>query len=150
MRVAAALLILLAAIVLADSGGAAAQEAGSAEQELAEKWAPIVQIREQEEECDRDGEGWEPTNVDIVLGNPEVVLRDVDDEVVVEGPTAADLFGLGEGYYLDFPGNSIRPGCDYERDFLRFKEETGTPPTIYSHIVSQSDKPGLLAVQYWF
>ena len=146
----AGLLIASTLLVVVGPSGSGAQDGPDPAQELAEKWAPIIQIRAQEEECDTDGEGWEPTNVDIVLDNPEVVLRDVDDEIVVEGPSAADLYGLGEGYYLDFPGNAIRPRCTYEMDFQRFKEESGTPPTVYSHIVSQSDKPGLLAVQYWF
>lgn len=150
LRVVAAILVAATAIVLVDGRSVGAQDSPGGAQELAEKWAPLVLIREQEEECDRDGEAWEPTNVDIVLDNPEVALRDADDDIVVEGPSAADLFGLGEGYYLDFPGRSLNPGCVYEKDFRRFKEETGTPPTIYAHVVSQPDEPGLLAVQYWF
>jgi hypothetical protein len=148
LRLALAVLVAIGALVWMPAA-AAAQGGGDSGQELAEKWAPLVQIRAQADECDRKGEGWEPTNVDIVLDNPEVVLRDANEDIVIEGPSAADLFGLGEGYHLDFPGRSLSPGCGYERDFRRFKEATGTPPTIYAHIVSQPDEPDLLAVQYW-
>ena len=36
----------------------------------------------------------------------------------------SDLSGLGEGFYLDFPGIAIDPGCIYEQDFNRYTAGT--------------------------
>ena len=83
--------------------------------ELATKYAPIVVARDQTEPCG-DGEPYRPTPVTTVLGNPEVVLRGPDGEQVA-GPTAADLVGKGEGWYLDYPGNPLDPGCTYDQWF---------------------------------
>jgi hypothetical protein len=116
-------------------------------QQLAERYAPFVAIREQTAECDTEGEQWAPADADIVLGNPEVVLRGPDDEVLIEGPTAADLFAATADDYLDFPGDSIRPDCDFERDFRRFNGDRA--PVVYAHVVAEEDRPGLLALQYW-
>jgi hypothetical protein len=33
---------------------------------------------------------------------------------VKKAPTAADLFGKGEDYWLDFPGDPLDAGCSYE------------------------------------
>ena len=63
-------------------------------------------------------------------------------------PGAADLYGLGEGFFLDFPGSSLSPGCIYERDFRKYS--AGVPATVYAHVVQQPDEPDLVFVQYWF
>ena len=65
-----------------------------------------------------------------------------------EATPAADLFDLGEGFYLDFPGDALAPECVYERDFRRYSD--GRRATIYAHIVTQDDRPDELALQYWF
>src|SRR5688572_2146777 len=59
--------------------------------ELAERYAPIVMLKAQGEECDRSAEGFEPASVDMLLGNPEVVLRQAGnyDPVVIVGPEAS-------------------------------------------------------------
>ena len=67
-------------------------------------------------------------------------------------PSAADLYGRGEGFFLDFPGSALDPGCLYEQDFDRY---TGTvtgerEPAVYAHVATQDDEPDKLAVQYWF
>ena len=59
----------------------------------------------------------------------------------------SDLFDLGEGFYLDAPGDSLNPGCLYEQDHDRFNE--GQPAVVYAHIAQQPDEPDQLAVQYW-
>jgi hypothetical protein len=129
--------------------------AASPEQELADKYAPVAALVDQKKPCEK-GEAWRPTTVDIVLGNPDVQLRGPGkgNPVVMQGPTAADLFRKGKGYYLNFPGNPLRPGCRYDRDGKRFAE--GRPSIAYAHIVAEPgdprrfSDPGRLALQYWF
>ena len=127
-----------------------ASQEDSPSQQLADRFAPILMLKAQQEVCSTDGEQYRPGPVDILLDNPEIALRQVsrDDPVVMRGPGASDLFGLGEGFFLDFPGNSLIPGCIYERDFQRYTGDR--PAVIYAHIVQQPDEPGLLFVQYWF
>ena len=126
----------------------------SAEQELVDKYAPILMLKAQNAPCDPDGEPYSPQSVDIVLDNPDVVLRQLGngDPILKVAPTAADLYGRSEGFFLDFPGSALEPGCIYEQDFDRY---TGTvtgarEPVVYAHIATQADEPDKLAVQYWF
>ena len=87
----------------------------SEERELAERYAPVVRLVEQEEECGY-GEPYEPIDVDILFDERTVALRGPWNPVdlVKIAPTAADLDDLYQ-YHLDFPGNALDPGCDYER-----------------------------------
>ena len=128
---------------------ASAQQPNSPELELAERYAPVVFVRPQEFPCDPHGERFEPAAVDIVLDNPEVFLRQVgnDDPVAMRGPTARDIFDLREGWYLDFPGDALAPGCVFEQDFHRFFEGESV---VYAHVVDDADRPGYVALQYWF
>jgi len=152
---AAAVSVAVGALVLSPSP-VSAQDDGdvSAEQQLAERYAPIVVLKAQQEPCDPDGEPYAPTSVDIVLDNPEVLLRQVGQQnpVITAAPSAADLFGLNEGFFLDFPGSTFEPGCVYEQDFDKY---TGTVTgerdvVVYAHVATQADQPGKLALQYWF
>ena len=76
---------------------------------------PVAVLRDQRGPCDRDGEGYFPAPVESVLGNPDVALKIADtrssatDTIVKMGPTAEDIAGLDDRYYLDFPGNPRRP-----------------------------------------
>ena len=117
--------------------------------DLAERFAPVIMIKEQEQDCDPDGEPFWPMPVDVLLDNPEIALRQMSrsDPVVMRGPGAADLAGLGGGFFLDFPGDSLRPGCIYEQDFDKYTERA--EPTVYAHVVQQPDEPDLVFVQYW-
>jgi len=119
-------------------------------QQLVDRFTPVMVLKQQEEPCDTNGEPFRPTSVDIVLDNPEVALRQVGngDPTATRGPSGADLFGLGEGFYLDFPGSSLEPGCIYERDFDKYSR--ARPVSVYAHVVQQPNKPGLVFVQYWF
>jgi hypothetical protein len=153
-RVAPLVLAALAAVLIVmHAPGAGAQTAGSgpteAEQELADRYAPIMMLKSQDEPCDTLGEAFTPMAVDAVLGNDQIALRQVGDvdPVVKWGATARDLYGLGGGFYLDFPGASLSPGCLYERDFTRYT--AGARSTVYAHIARQADEPDLLALQYW-
>ena len=136
--------------ILAFVPATSAVDAQSAdEQELAERYAPIVMLRTQEADCDSDGEPFAPMAVDLLLDNPQIALRQVGngDPTVTRAPGASDLANLGEGFYLDFPGDSLRPGCLYEQDHNRFN--AGQPAVVYAHVAQQPDRPDLLALQYW-
>src|SRR4029077_8924959 len=93
---------------------------------------------------------YRPSLVDIVLDNPEVVLRQVgnNDPVVMRGPKASDLFGLNEGFYIDFPGTALSPGCIYEKDFRKYTGDR--PAAVYAHIVQDPHRRDRLYLQYWF
>ncbi len=137
-------------IVIAPSRAAAqSTDTDAATQELAERYAPIVMLKDQDEECDTYGEPFAPMSVDAVLDNEQIALRQVGngDPLMMRAPAASDLFELGAGFYLDFPGDALQPGCLYERDFRRYAERY--PPTVYAHVVQQPDRPDLIAVQYW-
>jgi len=150
-------LAVLMLFAIADGGEVQAEhprqggsEVTSAERELAERFVPVIMLKEQSEPCDTEGEPYGPTSVDIVLGNPEIALRQLGgfNPVVMRAPTASDLVGLGEGFFLDFPGSSLEPGCIYERDFDKYSADVA--PMVYAHVVQQPDEPGLVFVQYWF
>ena len=153
-RVMAAFVAVFLAAVVAHMAPAGAEDLSTADpegaRELADRYAPIMMLKAQEEPCDDKGEPYGPTTIDIVLDNPEVVLRQVGrgDPVIMTAPGASDLFGLGEGIYVDFPGSALEPGCIYEADFNRYSD--GLPATVYAHIVQQQDHPDQLVLQYWF
>ena len=146
MRCATLLSVSLTAAALAWCSTAAAGLAD--EQALAKRFAPDVRLVEQTEECGH-GEPYIPTNVDVLFGEPTVALRGPWNrtDLVKIAPTARDLVGLYE-YHLDFPGNPLEPGCDYERWARRITK--GTSPTVYAHVASERDRPGKVALQYWF
>src|SRR5262249_25783816 len=68
-------------------------------------------------------------------------------DLVKIAPTAKDLAGLYE-YHLDYPGNVLAPGCDYERWAKRLTN--GSKPTTYAHVATDPEYPGKLSLQYWF
>ena len=140
MSVRAALAIVCLAAFLVPT---AALGADGVEQQLAEKYAPVVGLKEHEP-CAETGEPYRPVPVETVLGQPDVVLLGPDGAVVKKAPTAADLYGKGDGYWLDFPGDPLDAGCTYEQWFNRIA--AGKPTTAYAHIVGEEGK---LALQYW-
>ena len=56
-------LVAFAALILAASGAAATD----AEQQLADKYAPVVGLKEQPEACAKTGEPYRPVPADVVL-----------------------------------------------------------------------------------
>jgi hypothetical protein len=118
------------------------------ERALAARFAPVVDLVEQTKECGH-GEPYEPLDVKALFGQPTVALRGPwnPTDLVKIGPTAEDLVGL-YGYHLDFPGDALDPGCDYERWGRLISEET--KPTVYAHVATDTRYPGKLALQYWF
>ena len=61
--------------------------------------------------------------------------------------TPSDLRNRFE-YHLDFPGDALNAGCDYERWSRRLAE--GSEPTVYAHVATEAGHPRQLALQYWF
>ncbi len=129
----------------------------AAEQALADKYAPIAMLRTQPEDCSPVGEPYVPIPVEITLNNPDVTLRrrqagESSDPVLKTGPSAADLANLDPGfsYYLDLPGRSLDPGCVYEEWSRARAAELGLEPSVYAYIATEPDRPGKLALQYWF
>ncbi|MGB3409743.1 MAG: hypothetical protein WBA45_00995 [Microthrixaceae bacterium] len=144
-----AVLTALTLLLTPDPASATVDPTSTQSQVLAERYAPIVMLKAQADRCDADGEPFAPMSVDSVLSNDDVLLRQagVGDPVVTRAPTAADLYGRGEGFFLDFNGLALDPGCVYEHDFRSNSE--GSSPVVYAHVVQQADKPDQLAIQYW-
>ncbi|CAN5515734.1 hypothetical protein BH20ACT15_BH20ACT15_10210 [soil metagenome] len=131
---------------------APAQEQDAAQQ-LAEKYAPITLVREQQDPpCDTAEEQYEPTSVGTVLGNPLVTLtRYVDGKLkkVKAAPTATDIAGLGEDHYLDIRGSPLGDTCVYAKDFAKLVEKGKAPAVTYAHIAREPGHDGF-TLQYWF
>jgi hypothetical protein len=144
----AVVLIAWAALWLAAPG---AQASESPAQKLVDAYSPIVMLREQTENppCDSSQEQFEPTTVNIMLGNPRAELVAPGGQVVKTAPSAADIAGLGEGYHLNIPGDPLSAGCTYAKDFAAIKAAGGAPPVTYARIATQKGESGLV-VQYWF
>ena len=118
------------------------------EEDLAQRYAPVVRLVEQLEECG-PGEPYEPSDIDAYLDEETVSLRGPwrSNDLVKIAPVGSDLGnGLYE-YNLDFPGDALSPGCDYERWARRVTADT--EPTAYAHVVADPEHPGRLALQYW-
>ena len=140
------LVTLLAVAVLGFCTTARAD--GGDEQALAKRFAPVVRLVEQKDECG-PGEPYRPLDVDALFGQPTVALRGPWNaaDLVKIGPTADDLAGGLYEYHLDFPGDALSPGCGYERWARRVSE--GHRPTVYAHVATDPAYPGRLALQYW-
>lgn len=110
--------VVVAVAAVAALTGATAAHVGSqrAQRALAERFAPVVELVEQQHECG-PGEPYRPIDIDTILDNDTVALRGPwsGASLVAVGPTAAML---GRGlfdYHLDFPGNPLDAGCGYEQ-----------------------------------
>ena len=144
----AALAAAAAVSGLAVTAGPAGANAPEDEQALAERFAPVVRLVHQDVECG-PGEPYRPSDVESVLGDRSVALRGPWDErrIVRVGPTADELGEGLSGYYLDFPGNPLDAGCDYER-WARVAA-ADTAPTTYAHVVTEEGHEDRVALQYW-
>jgi hypothetical protein len=82
------------------------------------------------------------------MGQDAVLLRGPwsGNDLVKVAPTAADLGRGLLGYNLDFPGNPLDPGCDYERWARELTAHF--EPTTYAHIATERRHPGRLSLQY--
>jgi hypothetical protein len=133
----------------AAGGAQASSAADDAEQALAERFAPVVRLVHQDVECG-PGEPYQPSDVELVLGDQSVALRGpwAEDEIIRAGPTAEDLSAGLFGYHLDFPGNPLEAGCDYE-EWARAAAASSSP-TTYAHVATEAGIGDRLALQYWF
>jgi hypothetical protein len=141
---------VLAAVVAATwvAAPAAAAAAPADEAALAARYAPVVRLVDQPEQCG-PGDPYVPIDVNLLFDEPTVALRGpwTGANLVKVAPSAGDLAaGLYE-YHLDFPGNALSPGCDYLRWSRHIGE--GHSPTVYAHVVSDPGYPGQIALQYW-
>jgi hypothetical protein len=139
---------LLAALGVTLCGSPVASADTRDEVELAERYAPVVRLVEQDEECG-PGEPYEPLDVDVLFDEPTVALRGPwgARDLVEIGPAAEGLTGGLYEYHLDFPGNALDPGCDYERWARRLTEDR--QPAVYAHVATDPAYPDRLALQYW-
>jgi hypothetical protein len=165
MRRLLALLPLIALLVALVPAGTGAQAVGDEDERhvqhattidtpearaLAERFVPIVMLRVRESECAEYGEPYVPIPVDLVLGNPDVELREnaggsrSDDPVLMTGPTAEDLAQADPDTYLDYPGNPRDPECTYEQWYHQHMD--GHEPTVYAR-VAEADT-GQVVIQY--
>ena len=143
LRARALLAALLVALPVLGTG--VAHAAGDPATDLAARYSPVVVVREQPVDCG-PGEPYLPVAVESVLGRPDVTLVGPGGQLR-SAPTAADLADLGDGWYLDLPGNPLDPGCGYEEWAKASPERT---PTVYARTASDPAHPGRLALQYWF
>jgi hypothetical protein len=137
------------------SGQIATGDVTAAQQQLADKYAPIAMLKAQSEACDKSGEGYFPVTVDFLFDNPDIALKAKgdgkasEDIVISQGITPQDLVTAGQETYLDFPGNPRDPECVYEEYFRQKVEELGLEPTTYVRfIVDEAERR--LYVEYWF
>lgn len=132
-----------------DVTAAVSAQPSASEIALAMRHAPVVRVRAQEELCG-DGEPYLPVDVDTIMDDGGVALRGPwhTDDLVDIGPSAEDLGAGLSGYHLDFPGNALAPGCDYEA--WEQDVTAGSRPTVYAHVVSDAARPAQIALQYWF
>src|SRR5215218_2807212 len=106
LRVALVTLLVLA---LAPSAAATVAQ----ETALAERYAPVVRLVADTGGCEPD-KPYQPIDVNVLFGEPTVALTGPwSSDVVKIAPEAKDLGARLFGYHLDFPGNALRPGCDY-------------------------------------
>ena len=140
------------ALVAVAALGACATARGSAgdEQALAKRYAPVVRLVEQKEECG-PGEPYQPLDVNALFGQPTVALR---------GPwNAADLVKIGPTAKRS-RARALRlpPRLPGRRALARAAATSGGPaasrratePTVYAHVATDPAHPGRLALQYWF
>ena len=141
-----------AAVNAADT--ALAPPVDPAAQKLAERYVPIAMLREQRDPpCNTKEEQYQPTSVHLVLGNPTVALtREEPGGRLVEvkrAPTAADVAGLRDGYYLDYEGKVLGDTCVYARAFRQLLKEGKAPAITYAHVAREPNHDGF-ALQFWF
>lgn len=154
-RLGPCLAVLAALLAAALAGAAPAAGAGksSAVRELAERYSPVVMIREQEDPlCGTTGEQYQPMPVDAVFDNPGVRLmrnRPGEPQLLDRAPSRGRVAAAGEDDYLDLPGQPLGDTCVFARDFDRLKRDGRAPATVYAHVAREEGRSGI-ALQYWF
>jgi hypothetical protein len=149
------LLVLLTALLLLGLAPAAhAVTPETTAEELAEKYVPITELREETHPpCETSAEQYQPTSVDTVLGNPTVELQHGSGDgkltTVRHAPTAEQIAGLHGDWYLNLEGRALGNTCVYARAFKKLIDEGKAPAVTYAHIAREAGHSGF-ALQYWF
>ncbi|HWD79386.1 MAG TPA: hypothetical protein VG497_10895 [Kribbella sp.] len=142
---------LLTAVLMCTAGRAVAADdpADAAARQLAQRYSPVVRMQVDSPRCD-EGEQFQPTDVNAVLGNQQVALRGPwqPPDLVKLQPQAKDLRSGYPGHFLDFPGDPLRPGCDYA--IWSKQVNAAHQSTVYAHVVADPAYPGQLSLEYWF
>lgn len=134
---------------LSQQSAAADSPDDTAAQTLADRYSPVVRLQGIGSNCD-SGEQFQPTDVNAVLGDQQVALRGPwrPPDLVKTQPEGADLGRGYPGHFLDFPGDPLRPGCDYAEWSAQI--DSKHPATVYAHVVADPAYPGQLSLEYWF
>jgi hypothetical protein len=137
-------------LVLGTPWAAAARSGDTAEETLAERFAPVMELVAQTDACG-PGEPYQPSEVDPLFDNADVALRGPwgRDDLVAVGPSADRISEGLRDYALDLPGDALEPGCEYET----WAQETwgrAAEPTIYARVATEEGRPGRLALQFFF
>lgn len=144
----AALLTGLALLTPAPAG--AAEGEPDPEDQLAQRFAPVMMLVHQDEACG-PGEPYQPSAVDPLFDDDGVALRGPwgDDDLVAVAPGVDTLAAGLRDYALDLPGDPLDPGCTYEKWADRVWGADAAP-TIYAHVATEKGRPGRIALQYLF
>ncbi len=153
LRPAVLILFAFAFVGLVPSGSQAAPGKDAA-RELAEKYSPVMMLREQEDPlCGTDGEQYQPMPVDAIFDNPDVTLmvnrEGGGTEPVRKAPSRAEIAAASDEHFIDLPGDPLGDTCVYSKDFDAMKRAGKVPASVYAHISREPGKRGI-ALQYWF
>ncbi len=158
MPVRVTVALIAALLVLIGLAGPAAFAAdrpvgteAEAARELAEKYVPILMIREQGKDlCKIEVEQYGVMTVDALFDNPGVVLKKTaDGSVIKKAPKVEDIADRGEEAYIDLPGDPLGDTCVFSRAYDGMRNDGRAPSAVYAHIAREEGRKGL-AVQYWF
>ncbi|WP_344195984.1 hypothetical protein [Kribbella karoonensis] len=118
-------------------------------QQLAERYAPVIKLQDSAANCS-EGEHFRPIDVQAVLGNQQVALRGPwqPPDLIKTQPLGKDLGLRYPGHFLDFPGDPLRPGCDYANWSAQLNSQYAA--TVYAHVAGDPKYPGQLSLEYWF
>ena len=119
-------LVLAACAVVALSLPATAAADLADETALAERYAPVVRLVEQARGVRLRASRTSRSTSTLLFDEPTVALRGPwgGGDLVKIAPAADDSRRERFEYHLDFPGNALDPGCDYERWARRLTEGT--------------------------
>jgi len=111
----------------------------SVEQQLAEKFAPVLYLHSQET--------YEPKDVRIMIDQAELWDR-ATYMLVKEKPTLDDLYTYsGDCFYLDLPGDPREEDTTYRDKYNEVKDNYDT--VTYARIVKDEEQRNIV-LQYWF
>jgi hypothetical protein len=114
--------------------------AADAETTLAERYVPVVRLVDQEEPC-RHGEAYQPTDVNLVLGDPDVALRGPWDgtNIIKVGPTGPTSRPASSTTTSTSRQGRRAAGCVY--DEWSHRTNKGHGPHAYARVVTDSTYP---------